>query len=105
MWRLHDDAPKSGRTKSILRVLHDIPLVTPEQMRFWEWMADYYMCTVGEVMRMALPATVKPHARTEEEFAAYSPRREKVLTLDESVLAGEIEERMRRRAGPETATP
>lgn len=98
VWRLHDDAPKSGRTKSILRVLHDRPLVTPEQMRFWEWMADYYMCTVGEVMRMALPATVKPHARTEEEFAAYSPRREKVLTLDESVLAGEIEERMRRRA-------
>lgn len=98
VWRLHDDAPESGRTKPILRVLHERPLVTRGQMRFWEWMADYYMCTVGEVMRVALPSTVKPHARSEEEFAAYSPRCEKVLTLDETMLDDETAERMRRRA-------
>lgn len=98
VWRLHDEAPKSGRAKTILRVLHDKPLVTYAQMRFWEWMADYYMCTVGEVMRMALPSTVKPHARTEEEFAAYTPRCERVLTLDGTMLDDETAERMRRRA-------
>ncbi len=98
VWRLHDEPPTNGRVKTILRVLHDKPLVTPLQMRFWEWMADYYMCTVGEVMRVALPSTVKPHARTEEEFAAYAPRCERVLTLDETMLDDETAERMRRRA-------
>ena len=35
------------------------PMVTPEQLRLWHWMAAYYMCTVGEVMRAALPGSLR----------------------------------------------
>ena len=98
VWRLHDEPPKGGRTKNVLRVLYDRPLLHPVQMRFWEWLADYYMCTLGEVMRMALPSEVKPHSATESEFEAYAPRCERVLTLVETALDGNALLRMRRRS-------
>lgn len=68
VWRLHDRRPDVKRVKSVGRRLYDRPLLTPLQMRFWEWIADYYMCTLGEVMRMALPAMAKPRGGDEEEF-------------------------------------
>ena len=54
VWRLHDTPPKSVKAKPILKVLYDKPLLSELQMRFWEWVADYYICSVGEVMRVAL---------------------------------------------------
>ncbi len=45
--------------KSILSVLDETPIVTPDQLKAWYWMADYYCCSVGEVMAAALPAGFK----------------------------------------------
>lgn len=75
VWRIHDNPPAGGRVKSVVRTLYDTPLLSPLQMRFWEWMADYYMCTLGEVMRMALPSEVKPRAEQESGMVGYRPRR------------------------------
>ncbi len=47
------------KTKPILAVLDDEPIVTEKQFRLWEWIADYYVCTLGEVMQAALPAGLK----------------------------------------------
>ena len=51
-------------TKSILNILDDDPLVYPQQLSMWEWMADYYMCTEGEVMAAALPSNFKLNSET-----------------------------------------
>lgn len=51
-------------TKPILNVLDDLPLLYPQQLRFWEWMSEYYMCTEGEVMAAALPANFKLNSET-----------------------------------------
>ncbi len=51
-------------TKPILNVLDDAPLLYPQQLRFWEWMSEYYMCTEGEVMAAALPANFKLNSET-----------------------------------------
>jgi primosomal protein N' (replication factor Y) len=40
-------------------VLDSIPIVTPIQLQLWDWIAKYYMCTRGEVMKAALPAGLK----------------------------------------------
>ncbi len=56
--RIHTEAPK-WRTKYILSVLDERPLVAERQMLFWEWMAAYYMCYPGDVMAVALPAGMK----------------------------------------------
>src|SRR3546814_5803182 len=50
--------------KDLLEVLDDSPIVTDDQYRFWEWMATYYMCTTGEVMTAALPASLKLSSQT-----------------------------------------
>jgi primosomal protein N' (replication factor Y) (superfamily II helicase) len=52
------------KTKNILNVLDDAPLVYPQQMQLWQWMSEYYMCTEGEVMAAALPANFKLSSET-----------------------------------------
>ena len=51
-------------TKAILNVLDDSPLLYPQQLKLWEWMSQYYMCTEGEVMAAALPANFKLSSET-----------------------------------------
>ena len=45
--------------REVLRFPEDYPMVTSLQMRLWKWMAAYYMCTLGEVMRAALPTKLR----------------------------------------------
>ena len=85
VWRLHDEPPKAKRIKPVGARLYDTPLLDKAQMRLWEWMADYYMCSIGEVMRMALPSMAKPKGKSEEEFSAeiFKPRTEPFVALAE----------------------
>ena len=83
VWRVHAEPPAAGRVKTILRRLYDRPLLPAPQMRLWEWVADYYLCTVGEVMRAALPSLMKPSGDTEEAFSEeeFRPRTECYVSL------------------------
>ncbi|MBR0332868.1 MAG: primosomal protein N' [Alistipes sp.] len=85
VWRLHSEPPRVKRIKPIGRRLYNRPLLDTKQMQLWEWMADYYMCTLGEVMRQALPSLIKPRGRSAEEFSMqeFSPRTEKYISLRE----------------------
>ncbi len=47
------------KTKAILGILDDAPIVYPDQLALWEWMAKYYLCTEGEVMQAAIPSHLK----------------------------------------------
>ena len=98
VWRLHDTPPMKGVAKPILKVLYDKPLLSELQMRFWEWIADYYICTVGEVMRVALPSIIKAKARCEEEFEPYLPKRETTVNIVAEAFTAEVREKMMRRA-------
>jgi len=53
---LHDNAPLSEAVKDIIDVLDSTPEINETQLKFWRWISEYYMCTVGEVMKAALPA-------------------------------------------------
>lgn len=53
---IHQTAPEVYEAKEIHQVLDDYPIVTKIQLRHWQWIADYYMCTLGEVVRSALPS-------------------------------------------------
>ena len=52
---IHTNAPQIYEAKEIHQILDEKPIVTSKQLEFWQWIAKYYMCTVGEVMRAALP--------------------------------------------------
>jgi primosomal protein N' (replication factor Y) len=62
--RLHKDKPEFIETKDILNVLDAEPVVYEEQLKLWEWIAAYYMCSEGEVMAAALPAHFKLSSET-----------------------------------------
>ena len=62
VWSISAERPDYPRLKPILKKLYSTPLLTPAMQRLWEWVAEYYMCSVGEVMRVALPSLAKPSA-------------------------------------------
>jgi primosomal protein N' (replication factor Y) (superfamily II helicase) len=61
-------APEKYEAKYIIEVLDDRPAVTHEQLHFWNWLAEYYMCNVGEVMNAALPSALKLASETKIEL-------------------------------------
>lgn len=60
---LHGTAP-GYKVKPILSVLDLEPVVTENQLKLWQWMADYYACTLGEVMGAAMPGHLKLTSET-----------------------------------------
>lgn len=52
------------KTKDILSVIDDEPIIHPYQYEFWKWMASYYCCTIGEVMHVALPGGLRLGSET-----------------------------------------
>jgi len=62
--RIHNEKPVAFEAKEIINVLDPEPVVHRYQLQFWEWLADYYMCSEGEVMAAALPAHFKLSSET-----------------------------------------
>lgn len=56
VYKVHSNDPPMYETKSIDQILDEDPIITEIQLKHWEWMATYYMCTLGEVVRAALPS-------------------------------------------------
>lgn len=74
--RVHEDAPADVLVKDIHEVLDAVPTVSDRQIAFWQWMADYYLCTVGDVYNAAMPAGMKATEKKET-----SRRRKKVAMV------------------------
>lgn len=56
---IHEVPPVKYAPKYVLAVLDEKPIVNEKQFAFWEWMANYYMSTLGEIMNAALPGALK----------------------------------------------
>lgn len=81
--KVHGQAPENYQTKSILQVIDEYPIVNQVQIRFWEWMAEYYMCTLGEVMKAALPSGLKMESDT---FICRNENQDLSLSENEEIL-------------------
>jgi len=62
--KIHTTTPVQYEAKEIINIPDDMQIVTPLQIEFWKWMAEYYMCTLGDVFNAALPAGLKPESET-----------------------------------------
>lgn len=85
---VHYLKPQEYEVKEVSAVLDEHPILVPLQFRFWEWLADYYLCTQGDVYKAALPSGLKLESETVVEynpdFEATEPlseREQKVLDL------------------------
>jgi len=59
-----NQAPEKYEAKYLIEILDDRPVVSERQLQFWQWLSEYYMCTVGEVMNAALPSALKLASET-----------------------------------------
>lgn len=61
---IHRNAPGQSQPKPILSIIDARPLITPYQLKLWQWMAGYYCCSIGEVMNTAMPSNLKLASET-----------------------------------------
>lgn len=52
---VHENAPALYEAKEIHQILDEKPMATEIQINHWLWIADYYMCGIGDVYRGAFP--------------------------------------------------
>ena len=75
--KVHYVAPENYETKDVEEVLETSPVILPTQFRFWEWLSTYYLCTLGDVYKAAMPSGMKLESETlvayNEEFEATVP--------------------------------
>ncbi|NQU87899.1 MAG: primosomal protein N' [Mariniphaga sp.] len=67
---IHNKKPKDFEVKQIVSVLDEAPVIYPENIKFWNWISEYYCCTNGDVMKAALPAGLKMESSTKIMVAA-----------------------------------
>jgi len=61
--RVHTETPDYP-IKPLISVLDEVTVVTPQQLQLWNWLSEYYCCTLGEVMAAALPGHLKLSSET-----------------------------------------
>lgn len=85
--------PENVELKEVIGVLDASPIVRPQQIKFWEWIASYYQCTLGEVFKAAVPSGLKLESETTislvEDFEAEAPLKEREQLLLDCLSAKE----------------
>ncbi len=101
VYAVHEKAPELYEAKEIHQILDEFPIVTKKQLQHWKWIANYYLCSLGEVYRAAIPSAfllesetivIKNEAfqntelLTDQEFLVYEAlERQSQLTIHEVV--------------------
>ncbi|WP_421918070.1 replication restart helicase PriA [Marinifilum sp.] len=85
---LHSNAPTDYELKDILSCLDEIPAINPIQLKFWDWISQYYQAVLGDVYKAAIPSGLKLESQTKiklnESFVAekqISKSQEQILTI------------------------
>ena len=79
VYNIHSNGPTAYEAKDIQQILDDTPIVNEIQLQLWQWIASYYMCTLGDVMRAALPSAFILESET-------VIAKNTIKTIDESIL-------------------
>lgn len=64
VFELHDNAPENFVAKEVINMLDDQPILPQEQIDFWNWLSEYYLCSLGEIYRFSFPSSLKLESET-----------------------------------------
>ncbi|MEE9349062.1 MAG: primosomal protein N' [Flavobacteriaceae bacterium] len=56
VYSIHNESPTAYEAKDIYQILDDKPIVNEQQLKHWTWIANYYLCSLGDVLRAGLPS-------------------------------------------------
>src|SRR5688572_14054084 len=90
VYSIHERAPEHYDTKELLELLDSQPVITEFQFRLWEWMAEYYLCTLGEIMTAALPSVMKLQSETVVSLNPEFTEGETMLLQEEQQLVNQL---------------
>jgi primosomal protein N' (replication factor Y) len=91
------DTPPQGemKVKPVVDILEYHPILLPAQLRFWTWLADYYMCPLGDVYKAALPSGLKLASETsvsvQEDFDDWNRLTPKEMQVFELMQSGKAQ--------------
>ena len=88
--RIHHSPPKVYEAKYIIDLLEDTPSVNSLQLRFFDWLAEYYMCTLGEVLQAALPSGLKINTTSLVQLNPYFEEKNYVLSIEEQLVLQQL---------------
>jgi len=86
VYAVHDQTPPEYETKSIDHILDESPMITKTQLKHWEWMANYYLCTLGEVLRASVPSAFLLESETIIALQQERPEIEMEFSDDEFLV-------------------
>ena len=87
IYRKHEgELPANVKVRDVLQIIDETPIVTAEQLKLWEWLSSYYMCTLGEVMAAALPSEI-----IDDNYSAATTQ---YIQLSPAYLAKEAQEQL-----------
>ncbi len=90
---LTDEAPAGNfEVKQVLELMDAHPVVTPMQLRLWQWIADYYLCTMGDVLKAAMPSGMKLESESVVVLNVDNDN-EQQLSANEEVLLSALEQK------------
>ena len=84
---VYEDIELAYKPKAIISIIDNLPMVTAIQLQFWKWMAEYYCCTIGEVMNVAMPSGLKLESETKVVFNGNFEDIDQALSDDEYLIA------------------
>ena len=61
---IHDNLPTQFEVKEIAALLDSSPILLRPQLQLWQWIADYYLCSIGDVYKAAVPSGLKVESET-----------------------------------------
>ncbi|MCF8715267.1 primosomal protein N' [Joostella atrarenae] len=84
VYRVHNKAPETYKAKEIDQILDNAPIITERQFKQWEWISSYYMCSLGEVFKAAVPSAFLLESETLIlKNESFNPETEESLKDDE----------------------
>lgn len=93
VFELHDIAPENFVAKDLISILDDKPIVPQEQINFWNWLSEYYLCGLGEIYRFAFPSSLKLESETYLKLKPNSVIDFEILDVNEMYLVQALEVR------------
>lgn len=85
--------PVGVRLKELHSLLDETPVIYPVNLELWQWMADYYLATPGEVLNAALPAALKPEGRDGTVEERYHEKTRTMIALAPAMVLPENQEK------------
>ena len=92
IYAIHENPPKDYEARYLMDILDTEPTLNTVQLRFYRWLANYYMCTFGEVLQAALPAGLKIDTTSLVQRNPYFNPEQHVLSIEEQLVMEQIAE-------------